>query len=291
MRIAKDEYHEQLAEFEILARSAASVSDATTGREADWWIVEGSHIFAKLALYAVSICRLAPSGLKPAPGGVELWDLSSMCTLVRAIVDAYSALYYIAVDGVGDDEREFRRRLWVFHSEFRRLEMLRLIGSVRSEVQKLQAEVESLKAQLIADPYYSTLPPKVQSRVRDADLALHLTNSQIAERAGVHPQYYKALYRYLSNYTHTYGLSVNQLAAFRAGDPKLLRLIGTTLSYGSAYLALGIRDFVRVIPEPPPLSAEVRELIAKWEHFGAHTVGAAEAQQTPEEAPSHPTRQ
>ena len=192
------------------------------------------------------------------------------------MVDAYSALYYIGVDRVSDEERQFRRRLWTFHSEFRRLEGLRLMGSIRPEVRELEASVDVLKAELVGDAYYSTLPPKVQARARDGDLALHMTNSQIAERAGIHPRYYKALYRYLSSYTHTYGLSVSQLALFRAGHPESLRLLTTSLGYGSAYLALGIRDFIKLTPERPALASIVPKLIEKWEFLVTHTVGAGE---------------
>ena len=139
---------------------------------------------------------------------------------------------------------------------------------------ELEAKVRALEEELKADSYYGALDPDKQSKARKGELALHLTNSEIAKRAGIQPAYYKALYRYLSSYTHTYALSVAQLASFRVGDPDSLRLIRVALDYGSAYLALAIRDFAKVIPDPPPKTAPVGELIAKWEYLVAHTVCA-----------------
>lgn len=269
-------YQDALRDFETLVQYAAKLSGETSGRPVtDWPIGEASHIFAKLVLHSIAVRRLAPSGLVAHPGQSECWDVSSICVLARALVDAYSALHYVAVDPVAKPERTFRRRLWNFHSELRRLEMLRLIRSKRPEMLELQAEVRALEKELTADAYYNSLDSGVRSKARKGDLALHLTNSQIAERAGIQPEYYKALYRYLSNYTHTYGLSVAQLALFRSGDPGSLHLIRVALEYSTAYLALAIRDFTKVIPDPPQQPAPVSDLIAKWEYLVANTVNAS----------------
>jgi len=273
-------YRDALRDFETLAKYAAYLSAATSGqRVTDWAATEASHIFAKLSLHALSIHRLVPSA-QPTAAESEIWDLSSICTLVRAVVDAYSTLHYIAADGVPNDERAFRHRLWIFHSELRRVEGLRLIGSKSPQLPALEADVKRLKAELKEDAFYRTLDPETQKRARKGGLALYLTNSQIAERAGIQPEYYKALYRYLSNYTHTYSLSVAQLAAFRVGDHASLHLISVALAYGSAYMALGIRDFTKIIPNPPPRPSTVSDLIGKWDYLVAHTVGGATSENT-----------
>lgn len=255
-------YERTLQEFEALTRHACWLSSQTSGQPVDCWaVVEASHIFAKLCMHGLSISLLAPSGNRP----VEIWDLSSICALARCLVDAYSAMHYVAVDPVDDRERTFRRRLWVFHSEERRLDMLRLVGSKDPRVTELAADVDRLREEVASDPFYATLDNQLQRRARKGDLALHLTNSEIAKRAGIQPKYYKAVYRYLSNYTHTHALSVSQLAAFRAGDPESLRLIGTALQYGAAYLSMAIRDFTKIASAAPALPAKLGVLISKWE--------------------------
>ena len=247
--------------------SAAKLSVVTSGRTVSEWSHEyASYIFAKMCAHALSALALAPTGLIPAqPRATEIWDLPSLCAIVRALIDAYYAMYYIAVDQVSSVERSFREALWTFQGEQKRLDLLRLIKSKSPELPKLQGEVDRLRTVVIQHSFFADLSPENRKKARKGDLPLHISNSELSIRAGIQPDYYKAAYRFLSSYVHTYPFSVSQLAQLRAGSSESLHLISTTLQYCLAFLCVAVRDFCTLFPDVAGLvGQDVDEIIEVW---------------------------
>src|SRR3989338_6688338 len=147
MSTVVEEYSNVREELREVLSIAAKLSIATSGRTVSEWSHEyASYVFTKICCHGTSALSLAPTGLVPTqPGATEIWDLSSLCAIVRALVDAYYAMYYIAVDNVGRGERQFRKALWTFQAENKRLELLSLIKSNSPEVEKLREKVDQRK--------------------------------------------------------------------------------------------------------------------------------------------------
>jgi hypothetical protein len=206
------------------------------------------------------------------PGSTEIWDLASLCAIVRALIDSYYAMYYIAADQVSAEERSFREALWNFQGEYKRLRLLHLIKSNSPEVSKLQEEVDRLKAVVIQHTFFARLPPERQKRARKGNLPLHLSNSELSSRAGIQPDYYKAAYEFLSSYIHTYPFSLSQVAKFRAGDLESLQLVSLTLQYCLAFLCFATRDFLTLFPDVADLlGKDVSDVIDVWVYVVANS--------------------
>lgn len=268
-----DEFTKVRDELRKVALSAAKLSVVTSGRPVSEWSHEyASYIFAKICAHALSSLSLAPTGLIPTrPGATEIWDLSSLCAIVRALVDAYYAMYYIAIDQVSSEERSFREALWMFQGEHKRLELLQLIKSNSPELLKLQAEVDRLRTVVIQHSFFAHLSQENQKKARKGDLPLHLSNSELSTRAGIQPNYYKAVYRFLSSYVHTYPFSVSQLAQLRAGNSESLRLISMTLQYCLTFLCVAVRDFRALCPDVAGIvGQDVDEIIKVWVYVVAN---------------------
>ncbi|HCA78876.1 MAG TPA: hypothetical protein DEP53_03995 [Bacteroidetes bacterium] len=273
MSTVVEEYSNVREELREVLSLAAKLSIATSGRTVSEWSHEyASYVFTKICCHGTSALSLAPTGLVPTqPGATELWDLSSLCAIVRALVDAYYAMYYIAVDNVSHEERSFREALWTFQAENKRLELLRLIKSKSPELGKLQGEVDRRKDVLIQHPLFTSLSPEKQKKARKGDLPLHLTNSELSVRADIQPDYYRAVYRYLSSYVHTYPFSLSQLAQLRAGNPDSLLPISITLRYCLVFLCLAVRDFRILFPDVVNLSRpQVDQIVEKWVYVAAN---------------------
>jgi hypothetical protein len=260
-------------ELREVAFSAARLSVATSGRTVNEWSHEyASYIFAKICAHALSALSLAPTGLIPAqPGTTEIWDLPSLCAIVCALIDAYYAMHYIAVDQVSSEERSFREALWTFQGEHKRLELLHLLKSKSPELPKLQGEVDRLRTVVIQHPFFVHLSRENQKKARKGDLPLHLSNSELSTRAGIEPDYYKAAYRFLSSYVHTYPFSVSQLAQLRAGSLESLHLVSTSLHYCLAFLCVAVRDFCTLFPDIAGLvGQDVDKIIEVWVYVVAN---------------------
>jgi len=264
----ESKYSEILEELSQLATFANEVSARTQGRpvtnQSNEW---ASYIFAKICVHVISLQKLVPTGLAPVRSGfTEIWDISSICTLVRVIIDAFFSMYYIAAENISEKERIFRTCLWNYHSEKHRLDMLRHIRSTSPKLKNLTDQVKQLKEELERNPIYPTLDSELKRKSRKGNLALHLTNSELSERSKINPGYYKAAYSFLSSYIHTYPFSLSQLQQFRAGNPDSLHLISTALNYCVIFLSITIRDFVRLFPDQEKfMPTEIEEIIKKWE--------------------------
>ena len=260
-------YREVHAECCQLLDAAFGLSSATQGRAvATRGLEVGSLLFAKIASHAKAVVDLAPQGPLggPAPAQ-EFWDISSMAVLVRAEVDAYYTFFYVAVDEVDTEMSEFRWLLWDHHSELHRLKKLRLIGSTSPAVSELEVMVEDLTAKVKAHPVYLRQAPSVRKKLKDGDLGIFATNSDLSERARIDPAYYKTVFKFLSSYVHAHPFSMMQLAAFRAGEEGSLHLISTVLRYAEVYLSLALRDFLSLVPDQKRILApSVEQLIELW---------------------------
>jgi len=265
-----DKYLEKLRTFEGLSRTAMNLSIATHGRMVTSWQKEyASYIFGKICVTAIAILKLLPkSSFYGAVNNIEFWDISSVCTLVRSLIDTYNIFYYLIIEKIDESESEFRFVLWKLHSESERLKMLRLVNSKRGELYGIQQNIEKLKKKIIKNKFYQNLSYNKQKKLKSGKYGIFLTNSQISERAGVNPNYYKAIYKYLSSYVHTYPFSISQIAEFRAGDPKSLRLLETVIEFATPYISLSIRDFVKIFPDQSgKLSHQVVDTIKNWEYI------------------------
>jgi hypothetical protein len=238
------------------------------GKEVSSWRHEyGSVIFTKLCMHVDSVLRITPGSREyfSIGEGLELWDLSSIAVIARAVIDTYFVHYYIAVDNIGSDEEEFRYLLWEFHKENRRLTKLRLIGSKNPQIENIEKECEELKRELTSTKKYSTLEKSKQRNIKKGNVPILCTNTELAKRAAVSEKYYKATFRLLSSYVHTHPFAIGQMAVNVAGDEETTNVYCTFLGYCSGFLAKGIKDYINTYPfETPEMPEETTYLIELW---------------------------
>lgn len=261
-------YLQDLKTLETLCQTAMNLSITTSGRMASSWREEyGSHIFAKICVTVIAILKLLPkSTFYVAKENMEIWDISSVCTLARSLIDSYNAFHYLIIEKVDRDELEFRFSLWHLHSECERLEMLELIKSTSSKVEELRQNIENLRKKLKNNKFYQKLNLKEQKVYSSGDKGIFLTNREISKKAGINPDYYKAVYKYLSNYVHTYSFSISQIAIFNAKDPQSLQLFEPIVGYCTAYLCLSLRDFLKIVPDQSKnVPSDVMNTVDIWE--------------------------
>ena len=159
MTESTDKYKSAYEELKRLIDTAFRIAINIQYKEVETRDLEAaSRLFAKIISHSRAILVLAPK----APAQVqapeqELWDLSSMATLCRSLVDSYYVLFYIAVDEVDDSTKEFRWILWDYHSESRKLKKLQLIGPASPAVAEIERNVSKLKNDLTNHQFFKSL--------------------------------------------------------------------------------------------------------------------------------------
>lgn len=268
-----DKYLQDLRTLETLCQTAMNLSITTDERVVSSWREEyASYIFTKICVTTIAVLKLLPkSAYYVVTNNIEIWDISSVCTLARSLIDTYNIFHYLIIEEVDEDELKFRFALWKLHSKCERLKMLELIKSTSHELNKLKEDIKLLKKELMGTKFYQRLDFQKCKKLKDFRLgkkSIFLTNSQICKKAGISPDYYNAAYKYLSNYVHTYPFSISQIAAFKAGDTKSLALLEGAINYCTGYLCLAIRDFVKVFPDQlSNLASDIIKIIKNWEYI------------------------
>lgn len=261
-------YSDMRVELHAVLDHCAVVSQASASRDSS---TEREHnaklIFAKLVDHGISLYRLSPSGKVPVElGATEFWDVSSLFCICRALVEAFDALAYVAIEEVSEEERDFRVLLRRLHAEDRKLQALTLLQSIRPEVAGLKAEVDALRRQLEKSSLLEQLDKSSRSAVLGKKIEpFHIRTPERNRRNGVNHEYYMASYILLSAHTHTYPMALQQLAVFEAGESESLRLIALPTQYAIGFLSkalLGVGGIFQALP--PPTSSTAKKAIEVW---------------------------
>jgi hypothetical protein len=180
------------------------------------------------------------------PANPSVWDLGSLAVLTRAVIDTYFALYYFAVDEDSPEQIELRHMVGNYNLAKHRHEILDLIGSEHSDTVGVRGPVDKALADLRANALYRNLAPRVREDIEAGRKSILLTNRALADRAGISPRLYKGMHKYLSGHVHTYPIAIQQMNTPRRADQILV--VWNFIDISSGYLAVAIRDFVRMFP-------------------------------------------
>jgi hypothetical protein len=258
---------ESVQTLETLCHCASSLSTRTQGRPtSNWQLLEGSSIFARNCLTCISLLRLVPvsSFYRPVEK-LDVWDLPSVASLVRNIIETYHVFSYI-VEEVSESELEARQALWRFHETAERLKALQLGVPSSKGIDELKKDYLRRKSRLEKSPCFRALSKKQRKSLLNGRDSKFLTQNEIAERAGVSLKYLASCYKYCSNFIHTSPMAVAMMNTFRAGTLVGLERFKYVSDLATAFMALTIRDFVRLVPdEHDSIDPATWDTIYVWE--------------------------
>ena len=258
---------ESVQTLEALCQCAISLSMRTQGRPtSDWRLLEGSTIFAMNCLTCISLLRLVPisSFYRPVEK-LDAWDFASVASLVRNMIETYFVLFYV-LEEVSENEGEARHALWRLHETTERLKALQFGVPASKGIEQLKKEYSHRRTRLESSSFFQTLPTKQRKNLLDGRDSKFLTQREIARRAGVSQKYLASCYKYCSNFIHTAPMSVAMMSTFRASTTEGRERFKYASELATAFIALTIRDFVRVVPDQiNHIALKVWEIILVWE--------------------------
>ncbi len=265
MRHEIKHYRDTYEEFASLLSYGSALIEAQTGLEAiDQRQFYAERIFCKLICHGISLKRLSPSITSTT--SPELWDVSSNYAIARTLIETYEALAYIACESLQADEQDFRIALWKLHSEERRAEMLRLIGTNNPEEVAIQRQVFNLRESILSHPFLPQVNKDLSERLRKGDTPpYHLSRALRDNRSGINHDYHKAVIMHLSSHVHTHPFSVHQLFEFNARQPECLTLMSIAIQYSTGFLAKAIVGMIEIFtPRVPELTPQQEKVLDRW---------------------------
>jgi hypothetical protein len=260
------ETNEAIQSLETISFCAVKISGRTEGRQnVSWHMMMASLAFGRLALNGLSILRLCPGSSLYAPGQFQTWDLPSVSSLSRNLVETYLALHYFTRTNLPAGELRLRKNVWRYHETCERIKMLQSGVPNSVGLPKLEHQMSQLKHELEKNPLFTALSKDKRKRVLRGEDAKLETSEQLCASAGVSEGYYDSIFKYGSNHTHSTPFSFAQMDGFKANNISSRRVFHTSLNTSTGSIAVGIRDYLKLCPDQLPLmDSKEKRLVDLW---------------------------
>lgn len=200
-------YRDGLGEFELALKTAIDLSGELSGRpSASSQIFWASVLFARLCNFSVSLSELLPGSAYSSGQADEVWDNSSVSSLVRDIFECFLLFHYLCIDPGPPTEAAARQTLMHLHDCTMRLRVFH-VDEGSAERTFYEGEKSRLKAQLEANAYFQTISDKRRQRLLAGRDLMFLSQDEILDRLGEDRALFRRHYEMLSAHTHSLPLS------------------------------------------------------------------------------------
>ncbi|MDQ9170697.1 DUF5677 domain-containing protein [Oxalobacteraceae bacterium R-40] len=201
-----DDYIEGLDVLDDVVRDCMLVSKGFAGIPAPTSRhFYASVLFTALISRAVSLVNLAPHS-KWSEKVIEHWDYASATGIVRTMLEARLAFYYLCTDPCPEEEWEVRWNLFTLHDCMSRRRMFEALEQ-DEQVQAFEEQAEELRERLLSNPFFQTLAAGQQRKYLNGQSAYLMPMEDIAERAGVEKKFFRWIYVLLSSHVHCLPMS------------------------------------------------------------------------------------
>lgn len=171
--------------------------------------IRATKIFTRQTLSAISLCQILPNLSGSRDPDAEHWDVCSLASLSRNIIDGYLALYYSGTESITEEEAELRFFLGQLHRNKEWHHIHKYRGSDREVLKEFEEGIEKQKNDIREHPFL----PKLSRVQRDKAIKGHemyYTRADFEERTEVCKQL-RMEYQLLSNFVHPLPLSVERI--------------------------------------------------------------------------------
>ena len=195
------EYDLQRKKYERVLSLGISISQEVAGRFVDYRKGAASVLFTRLCTTAKTISNLAPKNYNFNTH----WACVSLLSLTRNFIETYHTYFYLCVEEISQEEWEFRKLLFNLHDAKNRHDMFEFFGTDTTEI--YEKNRNELISQIQENIFFKKLDPKKQKLFLKGNRAFSISRDEIEERIGNDKTYFKGLYKFLSNQTHTFPMS------------------------------------------------------------------------------------
>jgi len=211
MNETQEKYELQREKFERLLKIGTSISQSVAGRFVDYKSGMASILFTRLCTTIVSISNLAPKAFNY----YTHWDCVSLFSLTRNLIENYHIFFYLCIEEICQEEWEFRKLLIDLNDTKNRHDMFNFWGEENTEIYgkmklKLLGEIQE-------NIFFQKLEKKQQKGFLTGNNAFAFSRDEIEGRMENDKLYFKGLYKFLSNQTHTLPMSFSRMSEQQKG--------------------------------------------------------------------------
>lgn len=193
-------YQKWLRTLDATVCEASAVSQATAGRRATPAVAYSTHVFGRICAHAQALMRAAPTS-RWVRREYEIWDVSTVASHARAILEGYLLFRYLA--DAPDDLDTQRAYIEVMHLYdcMKRIKILPHVLS-EAEIQGFETQAEEIKTRLESIAYFNNLPAKLRKDLLAGKWLMITPQRDLIAKLGINQNDYDFFWNYLSQYTH-----------------------------------------------------------------------------------------
>lgn len=243
-------YTKNLRTFENFIDFAIDISDHSAGIKVPWHLVRANQLYTRLTITSLSIIHLLPTN-NIFPSKNEFWDFFSVATLARNLIENYHMFYYVGVEKVSDEERDFRLKLLNYHLNNEKYKLYLESNVDKETLKEFEDNLPNAKGNLKKHPFFISLYRDKASKVLTGKEAMYLTHKEISERINFKTDEFIPLYRLFSNHTHSSPLAFFTMSNERGrGEENTAEIeyLSMTLDLCIKYLSAAILDMTVLFP-------------------------------------------
>ncbi|RXK86873.1 DUF5677 domain-containing protein [Filimonas effusa] len=251
---SQKEYKDKLIQLEIFLMFAIDISDAIGGIKVapkEWHKVTASQLYTRLTISCTSIVRLLPWN-RLFPTTNNFWDYFSVMSLCRNLIENYHTFFYLCIQQINDEERDFRKLIISYHDNCEKYKIYKDSNAEQAILEDFEKNLPFDRKAIEEHSFFINLPKEHKNRISKGESSMYLTNQDISNLIPFDTTNFRAIYKLLSNQIHCTPMSFARMDDARGRGQCTM----TELSYMcicinicTLYLAAAILDMVQLFSE------------------------------------------
>ena len=171
--------------------------------------IRGMRIFTRQTVAGLSLQRILPRPSKFAELEFELWDICSIASLSRNLMEGYLSLYYFGLEHVSEEEAELRFFIAQLHRNVEWYDIRKLSDPADPGLNEFEVGIKSQKERIRNHPYLDSLPAPQRNRALRG-IEMYKTKADFENEQEVCKDL-RRNYRHLSNLVHPLPMSIERI--------------------------------------------------------------------------------
>lgn len=194
------DYRKHLQDFDAAVCEAIAVSQAIAERLEAPAIGYSTHVFGRICIHAQALMCAAPKS-RWVSREFEIWDVSTVASHARSILEGYLLFRYLA-DAPSDMDTQ-RAYVQVMHLYdcMKRINILPHVLS-NEDIEGFKAQAEEIRARLEGIEYFQRLDPKLKKDLLAGKWLMITPKKDLIAALDIDQKDFDFFWNYLSQYTH-----------------------------------------------------------------------------------------
>lgn len=205
----ENSFLEELVLYDKVIETTKHISWNQHGIDADGRGLRGTKIFTRQTVVGLSLQRILPRPSSMTHHESVFWDVSSIASLSRNLMEGYLSLYYFGIEKVSADEAELRFFIAQLHRNVEWYEIRKLTDSKDTGLKEFENGISEQKARIRAHPYLSSLT-EIQRKRALRGLEMYKSKADFENELDVCKDL-RRNYRHLSNLVHPLPMSIERI--------------------------------------------------------------------------------